>query len=360
MKNLSSKSSYIVLGVMSGTSLDGLDLAVVKLNVNNHKWSYDLLYGESLEYSTSWKNKLKNAFSVDNQSLALLDAEFGEFIGISIQNLIDKKNLAPDFIASHGHTIFHQPNNGITVQIGNATSIYEQTNLPVINNFRALDVSLGGQGAPLVPIGDKLLFHEYRYCLNLGGIANISFEEDSKRRAFDICPFNMCLNYLSMQLGFAFDEGGKLALSGELDTDLFSQLNNISYCKSLPPKSLGYEEFLELWKPVLDDSNASTINKLNTVVEHCAYQIAQSISAKGDSILATGGGAYNKYFISRLKALTDNEVIVPSDEVIEFKEAIVFALLGALKFRNEPNCLASVTGARKNNSGGDLHGFKVD
>lgn len=353
----SPNSTYHVLGVMSGTSLDGLDLAIVKLNVINDNWSYEILGSESLEYSEGWRHKLKNAFSLDNINLDSLDAEFGDFIGESINNLTARQNIIPDFIASHGHTVFHQPDKGITLQIGNAEAIYEQTNIPVINNFRALDVSLGGQGAPLVPIGDRLLFHEYKYCLNLGGIANISFEKKSERHAFDICPFNMSLNYLTMQLGLPFDEGGKLAQSGDLDANLFKQLNDISYCNASPPKSLGYEEFIEFWKPALDKSKASIINKLYTVVEHCAYQIGKSINSMSDSVLVTGGGAYNGYFISRLKEISDNEIVVPIDTLIEFKEAIVFALLGALKFRGESNCLASVTGARENNSGGELYGF---
>jgi anhydro-N-acetylmuramic acid kinase len=357
MNQPSPKSTYHVLGVMSGTSLDGLDLAIVKLEVINGKWSYELLSSESLEYSIDWKHKLKNAFSLDNQSLDLLDAEFGDFIGESIHNLIADQNIILDFIASHGHTVFHQPGQGITVQIGDAKAIYGQTNIPVISNFRALDVSLGGQGAPLVPIGDRLLFHEYNYCLNLGGIANISFEEESERRAYDICPFNMTLNYLTMELGLPFDEGGKIAQSGALDTELFNQLNDISYCQAAPPKSLGYEEFLKFWKPVLDDSKASTINKLRTVVEHCALQIGKTIASAGDSVLVTGGGAFNNYFISRLKEITNNEVVIPIDTTIEFKEAIVFALLGALKYRGDSNCLASVTGASQNNSGGVMYGF---
>jgi anhydro-N-acetylmuramic acid kinase len=351
------KATYHVIGVMSGTSLDGLDLAFVKLVVINDNWTYELLSGESLEYSGDWKRKLKNAFSLDDQNLAALDIEFGNFIGESIKKLITSQSIIPDFIASHGHTVFHQPDKGITLQIGNAAAIYNQTNIPVINDFRALDVSLGGQGAPLVPIGDKLLFSKYKYCLNLGGIANISFEDESERHAFDICPFNMSLNYLTIQLGLPFDEGGKLARSGKLDSGLLKHLNSISYCKAAPPKSLGYEEFLELWKPVLDDSNSSTINKLHTVIEHCASQIGNSISSMGDSVLVTGGGAFNDYFISRLMALTNNEIEVPNDTIIEFKEAIVFGLLGALRLRNESNCLASVTGAREDNSGGNLYGF---
>lgn len=357
MNEPNSKSTYHIVGVMSGTSLDGLDLAIVKLDVFNGHWTYELLSGESLEYTQKWKHKLKNAISLDSDNLETLDQNFGEYIGKSIKNLIAKENVTPDFIASHGHTVFHQPAQGITRQIGNAAAIYEQTSIPIINNFRALDISLGGQGAPLVPIGDKLLFNDYTYCLNLGGIANISFEKDAERHAFDICPFNMSLNYLTLLLGLPFDQGGNLAKSGEINLELLDQLNDISYCNTRPPKSLGYEDFLALWKPTLDNSKASIKNKLNTVVEHCAYQIGKSIDSGGNSILVTGGGAYNDYFISRFKTHTDNEVFVPSDDIIEFKEAIVFALLGALKLRGESNCLSSVTGAAEDNSGGDLYGF---
>lgn len=354
-----SKSTYLVVGVMSGTSLDGLDLAIVKLDVINDNWTYELLFGESIQYSKQWKLDLKNAISLENENLDVLDQNFGDYIGESIRNLITKENITPDFIASHGHTVFHQPSLGITRQIGSAAAIYNQTSIPVINNFRALDVSLGGQGAPLVPIGDKLLFDTYEYCLNLGGIANISFEKGAERNAFDICPFNMSLNYLTLIIGEPYDHGGGLAKTGELNLELYEQLNDIPYCQSAPPKSLGYEDFLRLWKPLLDNSKTSTINKLHTVVEHSAYQIGKTVDSSGNSILVTGGGAYNDYFISRLKAHTNNAVFVPSSDLIEFKEAIVFSLLGALKFRGDSNCLSSVTGAREDSSGGDLYGFRI-
>jgi len=357
MNQTSNLISYQVLGVMSGTSLDGLDLAIVQFELENGKWSFDLKAAKAIGYNDGWRTKLHRAFRLDGKDLGILDKEFGGLIGTEINEFISEQNINVDFISSHGHTVFHQPDKGITIQIGDSKSIYDSTQIPVINNFRAKDVSLGGQGAPLVPIGDQLLFTEHPYCLNLGGIANISFEKANERRAYDICPFNMSLNYLTNQIGLSFDDGGKIAESGKLNTALLNQLNNIPYCMSLPPKSLGYEDFIAFWKPALDNSEISIEDKLNTVVEHCALQINGSISTKGHSVLVTGGGAFNDFFISRFKHLTDNEVFIPDKNIIEFKEAIIFAFLGTLRFRGEINCLAAVTGAKENNCGGDLYGF---
>ncbi len=361
MKESSKVETYHVLGVMSGTSLDGLDLAMVKLQYEHQTWAFELLATDSIPYAEDWKQSIKLAFNKNKDTLEQLDRKFGEFIGTKSMELIVSSGSTPDFIASHGHTIFHQPDKGVTVQIGSASAINDISGIPVINDFRSMDVSLGGQGAPLVPMADRHLFGGFTYCLNLGGIANVSFESENGRIAFDICPINMVLNYLVEDKGLAFDEGGKLARSGQLDDSLFKALNAIPYCQAPAPKSLGYEDFLSDWKPLIDQAQITVEDKLRTVIEHCAYQIAKSIENTSPSdqatVLATGGGAFNDFFIKRLRHFLKVSVSVPSEEIIEFKEAIAFALLGVLRFRNEPNCLASVTGAKIDCSGGEMYGF---
>ncbi len=354
------KSNYKVIGVMSGTSLDGLDMVYAHFSESEKGWSYEIIDAITVEHSVEILKKLPQLAFASDGEIADLDIEFGRFIGKSITESFNEVLNEVDFIASHGHTAKHSPSNGYTIQIGNAGEIFGKTGRPVINNFRAKDVAFGGQGAPLVPIGDRDLFSDYNYCVNLGGIANISLQHDNERIAFDICPFNMALNQVSEALGFPFDKGGRLAEAGEVDSGLLKQLRSISFYKESGPKSLAFEDYVKFWQPLIQDWNISNEHKLRTLVEHFANEIA-SVCSEGsldEKMILTGGGTHNSFFVSVLKNKLPNiQIDIPDKLIIDFKEALIFGYLGVLKYLNRPNCLASVTGAKCDNVGGEVYGF---
>jgi anhydro-N-acetylmuramic acid kinase len=344
--------TYKVIGLMSGTSLDGVDLAYCEFNYDK-SWHYRIVCAETIEYSQEWIVRLSKLMSSYSLTLVRIHSEYGRYLGELAKDFIDRNNLSPDFIASHGHTIFHQPELGFTLQIGNGNSISSVTGLPVVFDFRSLDVALGGQGAPLVPIGDRLLFKDYDYCLNLGGIANISFEKNAKRIAFDICPVNIALNSLANLVGQKYDLDGILASSSKINKRILEQLNSLNYYKKDPPKSLGREWINLHFLPLIKECPDSPKIKLRTVTEHITSQIASVVNSQPQGkLLATGGGARNKFLIELLKTKIDSEVIVPEHVLIDFKEALIFAFLGVLRWRNEINTLSSVTGANKDSSSG--------
>lgn len=342
---------------MSGTSLDGLDIAYCIFH-KKKMWVCNIKYAETIKYSKEWKRRLAHAFNLNKKGLQALDTELGGFIGAEIVKFTRRKKIISDLIASHGHTVFHQPAQGITLQIGDGKKIAGITKLPVVCDFRSGDVRLGGQGAPLVPLVDKMLFSHYTFCLNLGGFANISYDQSGKRIAFDICPVNIVLNDLANRLGKEFDKAGKAASEGSIHLPLLSRLNGLSFYRSKAPKSLGREWAEEVFMPILDSFNISVKDKLRTVAEHVAIQIAAAVNLKSNrpnsSLLVTGGGAYNRFLIKRISFHANCNVILPGDKTIQFKEAMAFALLGVLKVRGEINILKSVTGAKKDSSGGKI------
>lgn len=350
---------YRVIGIMSGTSLDGIDVALCDLiNTDQKKWSSQIINAKTFKYSKTIKDKLSNATNFSGIDLMLLSNEIGDLIGHTILNFIYEFHLEKDkidFISSHGHTIFHQPNKKLTVQIGNGANISSITKIPVICDFRSTDLALNGNGAPLVPIGDKHLFSEYNYCLNLGGIANISFEQNSQTTAFDVCPVNIVLNKLVSELNIDFDDEGKIARAGTINTLLLDQLNNIEYYSLNPPKSIGIEWIEKEVFPVINSFNIKLPDKLCTYIEHVALQIAKVSNTANNNILVTGGGAYNSFLIERIQRVNKSILVLPQTKIIEYKEALIFAFLGVLRFRNEINCLSSVTGANENNIGGCIY-----
>lgn len=352
MKN----KNWYIIGLMSGTSLDGVDLVYVKFT-NDSGYVFEILKKEAIDYSEKWKNKLQDAFGISGEKLSKLDVDYGDFLGKLILDFMSKNKIENvDFIASHGHTIFHQPEQNYTLQIGSGAVIAAVTNCKVICDFRVQDVAFGGQGAPLVPIGDKLLFNDYGYCLNLGGFANISFQNLDERVAFDICPVNIVLNHYTRQIGLEYDNKGMLAEQGEINEALFDALNNLPFYKSDQPKSLGYEFVVDTVLPIIESYNLPLKNVLKTFIEHVAFQISEVIKRNADAVnkkvLVTGGGAFNDFLINRLISYSDHEIIVPDKEIIDFKEALIFAFLGLLRSRNEINCLQSVTGASRDHSSG--------
>lgn len=349
------KQNYKVIGVMSGTSLDGVDLACIKFN-NSGGWIFDIEKSETISYSSEWLNKLKNAIDFNLEELTQLNVDYTKLLGKIINDFIAKNNLTNiDAICSHGHTILHQPQNGFTLQIGNLPMLRGLVNHTIVCDFRVQDVQFGGQGAPLVPIGDELLFSNYDYCLNLGGFSNISFNENGNRIAFDISPVNTVLNFYSNQLGFDYDDEGKLARSGNCNQELLKQLNAIDFYSKSYPKSLGIEFVNAVVFPTIESFDISLEDKLNTFIEHIAIQISRVCTKENATLFITGGGVYNKYLIERIQFyLKSTKVILPDDKIIQFKEALIFGFLGVLRLRNEINVLASVTGAKENHSSGEV------
>ena len=345
--------NYNVIGLMSGTSLDGLDIALCSFEENNNKWNFKIKKAITIPYESEWKNKLINAHTLDALSFITLHKEYGTYTGNKVSDFIDSCSEKIDLIASHGHTIFHQPKK-LTFQLGDGACIAAKTNTTTVSDFRTLDVALQGQGAPLVPIGDALLFNNYEFCLNLGGFANIS--HGTPRVAYDICPVNIVTNHLANKLGAEYDKNGEMAKQGSIHLDLLKELNSLSYFQLLPPKSLGLEWVKSEYLPVLNKYKISINDTLRTVYENIATQIAKAINHKDEkSVLITGGGTFNKFLIELLKEKTKTEIIIPDNKIIDYKEALIFALLGILRQRNEVNCLASVTGAVKDNMGGVIH-----
>lgn len=358
---MASKAKYTVIGVMSGTSLDGLDIACCSFERKGKEWVFDILRAETVKYSSSWKKLLAKAHELSGESLVEADISYGHLIGKAIVRFLLKHRLRVDFVASHGHTVFHQPAKGFTYQMGNGNAIHNTTGLPVVCDFRSLDVLRGGEGAPLVPAGDKFLFHEYDVCVNLGGIANLSMDIRRKRKAFDICFCNMALNYLSATRGAEFDRNGALAASGEIDRQLLKDLDRLYTKLRRKRPSLGREIFEAQFLPYIDNDGIPVENRLATCCESAAREIAKAIPAdmKGAQVLCTGGGAFNSFLVSRMLEAADDRfmLVVPDDEIIKFKEAMVFGFLGVLRVRDEVNCLSSVTGAARDTSGGILIGF---
>lgn len=339
---------------MSGTSLDGVDLAHLNFTVSDGQWRFEILECETVAYSDNWVSTLKNAVGFSESELQKLNTDYTELLSKIITDFIQKNNLQNiDAVCSHGHTILHQPQNGFTLQIGNLPEIARLIGQKVVCDFRVQDVEFGGQGAPLVPIGDRILFADYDYCLNLGGFSNVSFEKSGKRIAFDISAVNTVLNFYANQLGFDYDDKGKIAKSGTTDADLLMALNALDFYRKPYPKSLGFEYVKETILPLMEQHPMATQDKMRTFTEHIAIQIAKALPQKKGTLLITGGGAYNEFLIQKIQSnLPQMQIVIPEKNILEFKEALIFGLLGVLKLRGETNVLASVTGANYDHSSG--------
>ena len=351
------KKQYNIIGVMSGTSLDGVDLAHLQFYIENQKWAFEIQECETIPYSESWLQQLKSAVNFNQNQLKDLNQNYTPLLGSIIAAFIEKHQInSIDAVCSHGHTILHQPQNGFTLQIGNLPEMATYCNQTVVCDFRVQDVKLGGQGAPLVPIGDRILFAEYDCCLNLGGFSNVSFEKGGKRIAFDISPVNTVLNFYANQLGFEYDDQGKKAQSGKLHKNLLDALNALEFYQKPFPKSLGFEYVKEVVLPLMESYTITIEDKMHTFTEHVALQIALALPSKKGKLLVTGGGVYNDFLIQRMQHhLPQMETIIPNTKILEFKEALIFGLLGVLKLRNEINVLSSVTGAKQDHCSGEIY-----
>ena len=344
---------------MSGTSLDGLDIAACEFIFDDGNWSYRILDCQTFPYTTEWTEKITGLPQSDALAFSVVNMEYGHLLGKLTRSFMANTGFHPDLIASHGHTVFHQPEKRLTVQIGSGSALAAETGIPVVCDFRSADLALGGQGAPLVPIGDRLLFPEFDACLNLGGFANISMEKQGQRIAFDICPVNIILNKLASGLGSPYDANGELARTGTAIRGLLEKLNNLGYYQKLPPKSLGREWLEKIYIPVILEYNEPAQNILRTVCEHIAFQVNRSLNAETPcKTLVTGGGAHNIFLVDLIRTEGFHKWITPDKKLADFKEALIFAFLGVLRWKNEINVLRSVTGSRVDHTAGALYRLK--
>ena len=351
------KQSMTSIGLMSGTSVDGLDVCQATFTLEDGKWSFQIDCARGYEYPDELKRKLgKDVQHMSAYAFVAFHSEYGRYLGQRVNEFMKEFGVKPDIIASHGSTVFHEPGKKIMCQIGDGAAIAAVTKVPTVSDFRRLDIMLGGQGAPLVPIGDNLLFGEYDYCLNIGGFSNISFREGEKRIAFDISPVNYVINRFTRSIGLEMDRDGEIASRGTVHQPLLEALNALDYYHRPYPKSLGREWVENNVFPLLDAAGLSLEDVLRTYYEHCAEQLAR-VTVPGRSLLVTGGGAYNKFLIERMRELSGCNIVIPEPAIIEYKEALIFAFLGVLYMMGEPSCLKSVTGAERDNIGGML--FKI-
>lgn len=343
---------FFAIGLMSGTSLDGLDMCYSKFIWKESNWTFEILACETIPYSTGLEQSLKNAVHFPSEKLLKLNVDYGFYLGEKTQEFITKNNIVElGLIASHGHTVFHQPENKFTLQIGDGRALKSKVSKTVIYDFRSQDVIFGGNGAPLVPIGDELLFSKFDACLNLGGFSNISLKRDGKRIAFDICPVNIILNHLASKLGKKFDDGGNLARTGKVDEKLLKTLNELEFYSQNTPKSLGFEWVKQNIFPLI--KTQKTEDLLATFTEHSAIQISKILDEYDiKNVLITGGGTYNSYLLEKLKSKSKTEIQIPAKEIIEYKEALIFAFMGVLRLLNLNNVLSSATGSSMNHSSG--------
>lgn len=340
----------LAIGLMSGSSLDGIDIIAVRFHPH---YTYEILQAETLPYPAVWQERLANAFLSQPSALGELDKAYGRYLGQCVRDFNERNHLQPDFVASHGHTIFHQPEQGFTLQIGDGQALADACGCLTVNDFRSEDVSKGGQGAPLVPIGDRLLFSDYDICLNIGGIANLSYEEGGERIAYDICIANQALNHLAQRKGMPYDKDGRLARQGRVSDTLLQALNDNEYFRMAPPKSLGREFFESCQRSLLE--SCPTEDALATFTEHIALQTARCVAhLPQGNLLVTGGGARNLFLIERLQSHTPHQVVVPDRQTVDYKEALIFALLGLLRLEGHTNVLRSVTGASSDSCSGRI------
>lgn len=344
-----------IIGVMSGTSLDGIDLACCSFSRSKGGWTYQIHAAETIPYSAYWSDVLASAHEVSALELIRLHHEYGKYLGKSIKVFSEDHHLEPALVGSHGHTIFHQPDKGFTFQLGSGQGIAQTCGITTVADFRTDDVLNGGQGAPFAPVGDKFLFRDYPYCINLGGFSNISFEEENAMIAFDICPVNFILNAQAQRMGYDYDKDGKLAEAGTVNADLLELLNDLDYYKQKPPKSLGREWIEERWKPLVDKLHYQPGSMLATFTQHIADQISFVLSRQQEGkVLLTGGGAKNDFLIELLRKQNKHEIVVPEEQTIDYKEALIFAFMAQLRIENQTNVMASVTGGTSDISAGTI------
>jgi anhydro-N-acetylmuramic acid kinase len=353
--------SYTILGLMSGSSLDGLDLALCQFERSpTQGWTGKILASTSRPFPEPLEDQLRQAPLASGLELLRTETAFLRFTAEAVGQFCRENDARPLLVASHGHTVFHHPADGYTLQIGNGGILSGLLQLPVVSDFRTLDVGLGGQGAPLVPGAEKVLFAHVPACLNLGGICNLSFRSPTGFLGFDVGPCNQLLNQVAAWTGKPYDENGQLAAQGQPIPNLLQQLNGLSYYTLPAPKSLGNEEVAQIWKPLLEPWKNQPEHVSQTLCQHIGYQIGKSLAgAPGmGPVLVTGGGAFHQELVRAIEKHLPNgfRLDIPSPEMIAFKEAYCFAFLGLLRWLGETNVWADVTGARVDSVSGAVYG----
>ncbi len=346
-------AKYKVLGIMSGTSLDGLDLALCVFEQKQDKWFFDVEKTHTFDYPEFLQENLRQAQTFDALHLIELHKDYGEFIAECVNKFLLDVEEKPALIASHGHTILHLPEEGINFQAGDGAVISAQTGITTVCDFRSVDIALGGQGAPLVPMGDLLLFDQYDLMLNIGGFSNLTVKKE--KIAYDIAPANFALNYFARSVGKEYDKDGELGKKGKVSQSLLQDLESIGYYSQQPPKSLSDHWFYSVFLPAIEKHDLEIFDVFSTLYEHISLRIASELSRWGGKAIITGGGAKNVFLIEKIKEKTEVSLILPSRQLIDYKEAVIFAFLGLLRYLGMPNTLASVTGAMRDSSGGAIY-----
>lgn len=356
---------YRAIGLMSGSSLDGLDIVLAEFDENRGNWSYEIIAAACYTYSEEWYKKLLHATELSAYNYLLLHTAYGKYLGEQVNKFIDENDLhhRVQLIASHGHTTFHAPHLGMTAQLGDGAAIAATTGINVISDLRAIDVALGGEGAPIVPMGEKLLFNDYTFLLNIGGIANLSYHTKDAYKAFDVCAANKVLNMLANDAGKPFDRDGEMARAGSVHSGLLTKLNQLEYFNKPYPKSLPNSFGIDVVYPLIKSLQLPVADALRTFTEHISLQTGYAVnmfaqtSLYGAQLLISGGGAHNSFLIERIRKQMKAfgvETILASNEIIDYKEALIMALLGVLRWREENTVLSSVTGAKRDSIGGTV------
>lgn len=362
------EKTYRVLGLLSGSSLDGADLAVCSFSVDpltpTKLLSWNIHLARTIPYPQEWITRFKNLPGASARDLVLADTELGHYYGVLINQLLKEHSITVDLISSHGHTIFHFPELKTTTQIGDGAAIVSETGIDTVTQLRSVDVAFAGEGAPLAPLGDRYLYPGYTYYLNLGGIANVTAYQDEKIIAFDICPCNQIFNALAETIGQDFDRDGAIAASGNLNHPLLARLQDDDYLIKPYPKSLDNTWSQEHQVKQAIQWDARLEDKMNTAVEFVALEIAKACrqltqpesSTERPTLFCTGGGALNAHLISRIAFhCPEIELVLPSRKIIEFKEVSFIALAGLFRCLRVPNLYASVTGAPSDTINGALY-----
>jgi anhydro-N-acetylmuramic acid kinase len=354
---------YKVIGIMSGSSMDGIDLAMCNITSDNGKYSFTIDQCHTYDYSETWRLRLSQIRKADSLAYAKTDVFYGHYLGQLVNQFIKENDLEADLVGSHGHTVFHYPEEMITRQVGDGASLSAICHLPVVTDFRSMDVAKKGQGAPLVAIGDQMFFNDYDFCLNLGGFANISGKIGEYRVSFDICPANILLNRVARDLDLEYDHNGEIASRGAINYGLLEQLNDIDYYAMPFPKSLNRDWINnELWQIVKEGEKLTPEDKMKTFVDHIGIQISKSIdylsakNPKGKRVLVTGGGAFNTILMDHIRTHSEAEFIVPDEKLVKYKEALIFALMAVMRLENKPNIIKTFTGAKSDSISGSLNG----
>lgn len=355
-----------ILGLISGSSLDGLDMAICQFDEQaTSQLEWEVIHTQTAGFPEGLLSRLVRSTELSTRELMELEVEFSKFCASESLDFLTKAKCSVDYIASHGHTVFHYPEDGYTVQIGKGSIIAELTGIPSISDFRSNDIALRGQGAPLAPIVERYLYPGYNVYFNLGGIANFSIHEKSNIRSIDSCPCNQVLNFLISANGLPYDDRGRVARSGKVNDQLLKEWSSLEYFKLSGPKSMDNSWVHQIFIPVMNKYHLSMKDALATMVEFTALQLSKDISKllQLDSItqmsgFVTGGGAYNDYLLERMTYHFQKlglSLEVPDAQTIEFKEAILMSLMGYLRILERPNTIPTVTGAAKMSIGGAVY-----